>query len=219
MKNWIDLFYVIDFISVGVLITAVSMNALRRLESCIWSYILNSWFLSMLIFFVAFKTGYTHLYIAASLTLIIKGILMPIFLSKIIRHMTATHFVEPYLSNSLSLTISGILIAIVYTSMRGGILVTGFSVHVLMISIAVILIGLFIMITRRKAITQVLGLLFMENGLFLTGFSLTFGMPIIVELGILFDMLTGVIILGVFIVQIRRSFYSVDLDQLTTLKG
>ena len=73
------------------------------------------------------------------------------------------------------------------------------------------------MITRRKAITQVLGLLFMENGLFLAGFSLTFGMPIIVELGILFDMLMGVIILGVFIVQIRRNFSSVDLDSLTTL--
>ena len=217
MKNWFDLLYVIDFISVGILITAVSMNAVRRLESCVRAYILNSWFLSILIFFVAVKTGNPHLYVAASLTLATKGILMPIFLSKIVRQMKATHFVEPHLSNSLSLTISGILVAIVYTSLKGGILVTGFSVHILKISIAVILIGLFIMITRRKAITQVLGLLFMENGLFLAGFSLTFGMPIIVELGILFDMLMGVIILGVFIVQIRRNFSSVDLDSLTTL--
>jgi len=217
MKNWFDLLYVIDFISVGILITAVSMNAVRRLESCVRAYILNSWFLSILIFFVAVKTGNPHLYVAASLTLATKGILMPIFLSKMVRQIKATHFVEPYLSNSLSLTIAGILVAIVYTSLREGILVTGFSVHILKISIAVILIGLFIMITRRKAITQVLGLLFMENGLFLAGFSLTFGMPIIVELGILFDMLMGVIILGVFIVQIRRNFSSVDIDSLTTL--
>ena len=219
MKNWFDLLYVIDFISVGILLTAVVMNALKRLESCVRAYIFNSWFLSILVFFGAVKTGNPHLYIAASLTLATKGILMPIFLSKIVRQMKATHFVEPHLSNSLSLTISGILVAIVYTSLKGGILVTGFSVHILKISIAVILIGLFIMITRRKAITQVLGLLFMENGLFLAGFSLTFGMPIIVELGILFDMLMGVIILGVFIVQIRRNFSSVDLDSLTTLKG
>ena len=219
MKNWFDLLYVIDFISVGILLTAVVMNALKRLESCVRAYIFNSWFLSILVFFEAVKTGNPHLYIAASLTLATKGILMPIFLSKIVRQMKATHFVEPHLSNSLSLTISGILVAIVYTSLKGGILVTGFSVHILKISIAVILIGLFIMITRRKAITQVLGLLFMENGLFLAGFSLTFGMPIIVELGILFDMLMGVIILGVFIVQIRRNFSSVDLDSLTTLKG
>src|SRR3989304_1256665 len=217
MKNWFDLLYVIDFISVGILLTAVSMNAVRRLESCVRAYIFNSWFLSILIFFVAVKTGNPHLYVAASLTLATKGILMPIFLSKMVRQIKATHFVEPYLSNSLSLTIAGILVAIVYTSLREGILVTGFSVHILKISIAVILIGLFIMITRRKAITQVLGLLFMENGLFLAGFSLTFGMPIIVELGILFDMLMGVIILGVFFVQIRHNFSSVDLDSLTTL--
>jgi hydrogenase-4 component E len=75
------------------------------------------------------------------------------------------------------------------------------------------------MITGRKAITQVIGLLFMENGLFLAGFSLTFGMPVIIELGILFDMLMGVIILGIFAVQIKRVFISSDLDKLTTLKG
>jgi hydrogenase-4 component E len=75
------------------------------------------------------------------------------------------------------------------------------------------------MITGRKAITQVIGLLFMENGLFLAGFSLTFGMPVISELGILFDMLMGVIILGIFAVQIKRVFISSDLDKLTTLKG
>jgi hydrogenase-4 component E len=75
------------------------------------------------------------------------------------------------------------------------------------------------MITRRKAITQVIGLLFMENGLFLAGFSLTYGMPIIIELGVLFDMLMGVIILGIFAVQIKRTFASSNLDNLTILKG
>jgi hydrogenase-4 component E len=75
------------------------------------------------------------------------------------------------------------------------------------------------MITRRKAITQVIGLLFMENGLFLAGFSLTLGMPIIIELGVLFDMLMGVIILGIFAVQIKKVFTSSDLDKLTVLKG
>ena len=89
--------------------------------------------------------------------------------------------------------------AVVYTSLSEGIFVIGFSKNVLQISIAVILIGLFIMITRKKAITQVIGLLCMENGLFLAGFSLTFGMPIIIRVGVLFDMLMGVIILGIFL--------------------
>jgi hydrogenase-4 component E len=133
--------------------------------------------------------------------------------------MKVTRDVDPYISNTFSLTISGMLVAVVYASLREGIFVTGFSRNVLQISIAVILIGLFVMITRRKAITQVIGLLFMENGLFLAGFALTFGMPIIIELGVLFDMLMGVIILGLFAIQIKRVFTSSDLDKLTILKG
>jgi hydrogenase-4 component E len=133
--------------------------------------------------------------------------------------MKATHDVQPYISNALSLTISGILVVAVYASLKKGIFVTGLSENVLQISIAVILIGLFIMITRKKAIIQVIGLLFMENGLFLAGFALTFGMPLIIELGVLFDMLMGIIILGIFLIQIRKTFASSDLDKLTILKG
>ncbi|MBI4689925.1 MAG: hydrogenase [Nitrospirae bacterium] len=219
MKNWIQVFSIIDFISVGILLTAIAMNAFRRIESCVRAYMLNSWLLSALIAVVAFLIGETHLYIASIITLIGKGIVIPLFLRRIVRQMKITRDVEPYISNVLSLTISGILVAVVYASLREGIFVAGFSRNVLQISVAVILIGLFIMISRRKAITQVIGLLFMENGLFLAGFSLTFGMPVIIELGVLFDMLMGLIILGIFAIQIKRVFTSSDLDKLTILKG
>ena len=219
MKSWIQVFSIIDLISVGILLTAIVMNALTRLESYVRVYTFNSWLLSSLIAIVAFMVGETHLYIASVTTLLSKGIVIPLFLKKIVRRMKVTHDIKPYISNTLSLAISGILVAVVYTSLREGIFVTGVSKNVLQISVAVILIGLFIMITRRRAITQVIGLLFMENGLFLAGFSLTYGMPIIIELGVLFDMLMGVIILGIFSVQIKRAFTSADLDKLTTLKG
>jgi len=208
-----------DFISVGILLTAVAMNAFKRLESCVKIYTLNSLLLSSLIAIVALMVGEPHLYIASAATLLGKGILIPMFLKRVVRQMKVTHDVEPYINNALSLAISGILVAVVYASLRQGIFVSGFSKNVLQISIAVILIGLFVMITRRKAITQVIGLLFMENGLFLAGFSLTYGMPIIIELGVLFDMLMGVIILGIFAVQIKRAFASSNLDNLTILKG
>ena len=219
MKNWIHAFSVIDFISVGILLTAVAMNAVKRLESCVKIYTLNSWLLSSLIAIVALMVGEPHLYAASAATLLGKGILIPMFLKRVVRQMRVTHDVEPYINNALSLAVSGILVAVVYASLRQGIFVSGFSKNVLQISIAVILIGLFVMITRRKAITQVIGLLFMENGLFLAGFSLTYGMPIIIELGVLFDMLMGVIILGIFAVQIKRAFASSNLDNLTILKG
>lgn len=219
MKNWIQTFSVIDFISVGILLTAVTMNGLKRFESCVKVYTLNSWLLSLLIAVVAFMIGETHLYVASIVTILSKGIAIPMFLRRIVKQVKVSHDVDPYINNALSLTMSGILVAVVYASLKEGVFVTGFSRNVLQISIAVILIGLFIMITRRKAITQVIGLLFMENGLFLAGFSLTFGMPTIIELGVLFDMLMGIIILGIFIIQIKHAFASTNLDKLTILKG
>ena len=219
MTSWIEAFSIIDYISVGILLTAVTLNAFKSIESYVTTYTINSWLLSGLIAAVAVLLGETHLYIAAFLTLATKGILIPLFLRRIVRQLRVTHEIQPYIGNTLSLAISGILVAVVYASLKGGIFVTGFSRNVLQISIAVILISLFIMITRKKALTQVIGLLFMENGLFLAGFSLTFGMPTIIELGVLFDMLMGVIILGIFAIQIKRAFASADLDKLTVLKG
>ena len=221
MKDWMDLLYVMDFVSIGILITAISINSLSQIEAWIKAYMINSWLLSLLIFFVAVKNPEHHLYVASTLTFASKGVLLPFFLKSIVKQMKKVQVVETYLSTSLSLIISGIIIAIVYVSLGKGIFITGFSSFVLKISVAVILIGLFIMITRRSAIAQILGLLFMENGVFLAGFSLTFGMPSIVELGVVFDLLMIVIIMGVFMVQIKQKFSSdaADMDQLTNLKG
>ena len=107
MKNWIQVFSVIDFISVGILLTAIAMNAFRRLESYLRAYILNSWLLSSLIAIVAFMIGETHLYIASVTTLLSKGIIIPMLLKKVVRKMDITYDDEPYISNTLSLTILG----------------------------------------------------------------------------------------------------------------
>jgi hydrogenase-4 component E len=90
--------------------------------------------------------------------------------------------------------------------------------RVLSVSIAMMLIGLFIMMTRKKAITQIVGLLTMENGVFLSGLSITYGMPLIVEVGIFFDILVAVLILGVFIFRINKTFESISIDSLRSLR-
>ncbi|HDZ84806.1 MAG TPA: hypothetical protein ENH45_06250, partial [Nitrospirae bacterium] len=79
MNNWIEAYFVIDFISAGLLLTAVSMNALKRIESCVKAYTLNSWLLASLIFVIALMNGETHLYAAAGITVLSKGILIPLF--------------------------------------------------------------------------------------------------------------------------------------------
>ena len=84
---------------------------------------------------------------------------------------------------------------------------------------AVFLIGFFMMLNRRKALTQVLALLTLENGVFLAAICLTYGMPLIVELGIFFDVLVAVLVLGILVFRIRESFESMDVSKLRRLRG
>ena len=91
--------------------------------------------------------------------------------------------------------------------------------NALAVAISLFLIGFFMMINRRKALTQVLALLCLENGLFLAAISLTFGMPLIVEIGIFFDVLVATLLLGILIYRIRETFDSMDVSRLSRLKG
>jgi len=86
------------------------------------------------------------------------------------------------------------------------------------IALACVLLSFLMMITRAKALPQVVGFLAMENGLFFAATSATYGMPMVVELGIALDVLIGVLILGVFMFQIREQFDSLDIRHLEKLK-
>ena len=86
------------------------------------------------------------------------------------------------------------------------------------IAVAVVLLAFLTMITRRKAMSQVVGFLSMENGLFFGAMSATYGMPMIVELGVALDVLVAMLVLGVFFFQIREQFDSLDLHHLETLR-
>jgi hydrogenase-4 component E len=86
-------------------------------------------------------------------------------------------------------------------------------------SVSVVLIGLFFMISRKKAIGQIIGFLVMENGMFMAAILTTFGMPMIVEIGVFFDLLTAVLIMGVFVFRINENFDSIDINKLRNLKG
>jgi hydrogenase-4 component E len=91
--------------------------------------------------------------------------------------------------------------------------------NTLAVAISLFLIGFFMMINRRKALTQVLALLSLENGLFLAAISLTYGMPLIVELGVFFDVLVAVLVLGILVYRIRETFESMDVSKMRKLRG
>ena len=138
--------------------------------------------------------------------------MIPYIFIYIIREIKVKREIELYVNISPSLIIGGVLVVISYYLIRSIAIISELSSFALSASMSLVSIGLFIMISRKKAIMQMLGILIMENGLFLGAISLTNGMPLLVELGIFFDVLIGVLIMGILIFRINKTFESIDTD-------
>jgi hydrogenase-4 component E len=190
-----------------------------RLYSCVRAFGIQSFLLACVAGVVAFSTGKIDIYIVAILTLAIKSMLIPYIFIYIIREIKVKREIALYVGISPSLIIGGILVVISYYLIRSISVITELSSFALSASMSLVSIGLFIMISRKKAIMQMLGILIMENGLFLGAISLTNGMPLLVELGIFFDVLIGVLIMGIIIFRINKTFETIDTDMLKTLIG
>ena len=212
----------IDILAAAILVTAFLVVSSRSLVFYIRLFALQSFFLGAVALLVVLGYGETHILIAAVLTIAIKAIAIPVVLSRVIERIHVRKEVDFSINIPASLLLCGgmvILADSVAHSILGAQRADAPAVsRVLSVSIAMMLIGLFIMTTRKKAITQIVGLLTMENGVFLSGLSITYGMPLIVEVGIFFDILVAVLILGVFIFRINKTFESISIDSLRGLR-
>jgi len=202
-----------------ILVSTFLILGSTRLYSCVRAFGIQSFLLACVAGIVAFSTGKFDIYIVALLTLVIKAALIPYIFIYIIREIKVKREVELYVSVPSSIMIGGVLVVISYYLIRSINIMSELSSLSLSASMSLVSIGLFIMISRKKAIMQMLGILIMENGLFLGAISLTYGMPLLVELGIFFDVLIGVLIMGILVFRINRSFESIDTDMLKTLIG
>jgi hydrogenase-4 component E len=212
----------IDIFAAAILVTAFLVVSSRSLVFYIRLFALQSFFLGVVALLVVLGYGETHILIAAVLTIAIKAIAIPVVLSRVIERIHVRKEVDFSINIPASLLLCGGMV-ILADSVAHSILDAQRAdapavSRVLSVSIAMMLIGLFIMMTRRKAITQIVGLLTMENGVFLSGLSITYGMPLIVEVGIFFDILVAVLILGVFIFRINKTFESISIDSLRSLR-
>ncbi len=212
---------IISILATIILLTTFVTVASNRMHSLVRSFVIQSISLGALAFTVAVYTGMSSLYIVAAITFVLKGALIPYVLLYTMKKIKIDREVEPLVSIPISLLICGALtIAAFYITepIISGVGIETITSNCLAISLAVVLIGMFTMISRKKAITQIMGLLTMENGLFLAAISVTFGMPMIVELGIFFDILITVLILGVFVFRISKTFETVDTSFLKRLR-
>ncbi|HLF11589.1 MAG TPA: formate hydrogenlyase, partial [Gammaproteobacteria bacterium] len=153
------------------------------------------------------------------LTLALKVIFLPWLLRRLIRRLDVYWDTEPMINVAGTMLI-GLLIVIFAFGLAQPIseLASTATRSSIGVAVAVILLAFLMMITRRKAMSQVVGFLSMENGLFFGAMSATYGMPMVVELGVALDVLVAMLVLGVFFFQIREQFDSLDLHHLESLK-
>lgn len=202
-----------------LLLTSFAMLSQRRILSLVNLFAWQGAILSASTAAVAYSSGQPHLYISAALSLGLKVILLPLILHRLIRRLNVRWDTEPMLNIPTTMLI-GILLVVFAFALSHPIAELSASIasSTLGIALAVVMLSFLMMITRRKAVSQVIGFLAMENGLFFAAISTTHGMPMVVELGVALDVLVGTLILGVFFFQIREQFDSLDLRHLEKLK-
>ncbi len=209
----------INLFAAVILLLSFSMLAQRRVIQLINLFALQGFTLFLSTLVVAVNTGQSHLYWSAGLTLALKAMLLPWILHRLVRQLQVKSEVEPLVNIPTTMLIGIVLVMISFNvALPISQLSSAIARGTLGIALAVVMLAFLMMITRRKAITQVVGFLSMENGLFLAATSATYGMPMVVELGIALDVLVGVIILGVFFFQIRDQFDSLDIHHMERLK-
>jgi len=203
----------------GLLLISFSMLSQRRTRRLIELFAWQGAILFASTSLVAYSAGLRHLWYSAALTLILKVVLLPLILLRLVQRLQAQWDTEPLINIPTTMLLGvGLVIFAFGLAQPISALATTITRNTLGIALAIILLAFLMMITRRSAVSQVVGFLAMENGLFFAATSATYGMPMVVELGIALDVLVGVLVLGIFFFQIREQFDSLDLHNLESLK-
>ena len=209
----------IELIGAFVLVLAILQITSDRLYFSIKVYAIQSFFVSISILSIGIYSSSFDLYVSSFLTLVIKTFIIPYALFKTIDEMKIKREIKAFvnITNSL-LVISAIMI---FTFLLTRYINIGGSViakEIFPISLSIIFIGAFIMVSRQKPITQLIGFLTLENGIMLVATSVTYGMPLIVEIGIFFDVIVGATMASLIIHHINHDVDDMDATSLSDFK-
>ena len=202
-----------------LLLLAFAMLSQRRIVRLINLFAMQGAVLVASTLTMAYATGESHLYASAAINGLLKVVVLPWILHRLIRRLNVQWDIETLINIPMMMLVGIVLVVFAFNL---ALPISHFSQSIargtLGIALACVLMSFLMMITRSKAVPQVIGFLSMENGLFFAATSATYGMPMVVELGIALDVLVGMVILGVFMFQIREQFDSLDIHHLEKLK-
>jgi hydrogenase-4 component E len=211
-----------DLLLLAVIVLDLYILATSRLTSCVRATALQGDALALLplaLWWAGAPGSLAHMALMAVGTLVIKAVVIPLLLLRAIRVAQVNREVEPFVSLHLSVLIGALLVGVSFWFAT--VLVLPHNVLVALLvpaAFATLLLGFLVLVSRRQAITQAIGYLLIENGVFIFGQTLADQIPFVVELGILLDLLVGIFVMGIAIYHISQEFDHIDTEQLVALK-
>jgi len=211
---------VVDGLAMTLLVVALVSVTMRGLVAGVWLLVVQSVLLAAVAATIAIGSGAAHMWAAALLTVAVRAVAVPAVLLAILRAVALRREVRPVLSTRVAL-LAAIGLTLVAFSAAGRLhLSDAFPApRALPVSLSLTFIGLLLMATRRKAISQLIGLIIIENGIFLAGLIATLGFPLFVEIGIFFDLLVAIGVTAVLTMRINEHFDTLDTDRMRQLRG
>jgi hydrogenase-4 component E len=205
--------------SSAMLLTALIVLWRRGVPAYITAYRWQSWLLGAVTAVIGWFAGDRQLYLVAVALVLLKGVAIPKLLRAMERRFGAQRELRPYVNTETSLLVSGLLVLFAYALARPWMAVSQLPTRAgLPLAMALLFVSLFIIVSRKKAITQVIGFLMLENAIALLAVVGTYGVPLLVEFGVFLDALMGFLVMQIFVYQIHETFDTIDVEQLTRLK-
>ncbi len=202
------------------LFSAFALLAQSRLLAAIHVFAWQGLLVAAVAALMGAASGDVNLYVSAAITLALKVLLIPWMLHRLLRRLALERQADPLAHPALTLLAAAAIVVFAdWVAAPVAQFEHSATRNVIAISLAVVLLGLLMMVVRRQALAQVLGFMAMENGLLLAAVASTHGMPLVVELGVAFDVLVAMVLFGVFFLQIKDSIDSLDVDRLSQLSA
>jgi len=212
-------FDISHFLAGGVLVCSFGLLYQARLFGMLNVFALQAVALALAVAWQAHTQQAPHLFVTAAIALFMKGMIIPGALRRIVRRMNIHRTIETVVSVNLTLlagvglTMLAIMVVFPVAKTTGGL-----AREDLAFALAIILLGMLTMITRRNAVSQILGFMALENGLILAATGAR-GMPLVVEISVAFSVLIAFFVFGIFVFRIRDRFDTIDVDELSAYRG
>jgi hydrogenase-4 component E len=202
-----------------VLLCGIALLWRRSLGAYIVAFRWQSLVLTVTFGLIGYFGHDPELYIVAATLFVLKVVIIPSYLNRLYQRVGGEREAQPYVNIATSLVVSGLLVMLAYVITRPVVLVSRLPTRGgIPLAVGLIFIGLFVIVSRRKALTQIVGFLVLENGIALLAALCTYGISLIVELGVFLDVLMGFLVMQVIVYHIRDTFESIDVEQLSQLK-